>query len=171
MAQTTHPCLSKEAQPSPGIYATKEKYRNQKAEAGFISVGAKYVDPAKRFAVGARYKGKQFTTRPLLDKSGGQGYMEAAYVKQPHVFGQYVDKDGYRTKQPLDQRKLGFASHDAARRDEFMSYIRTRQYREQLTAEKKLMDKQQSAPAVEAGRALLQKGLQTPEKGFPQGLK
>lgn len=37
----------------------------------------------------------------------------------------------------MDKRKLGFGSHAAKSRDEFMQHVRTEQYREQLRAEAK----------------------------------
>lgn len=41
----------------------------------------------------------------------------------------YVDKTNYLKTQPKDQRKRGFMSSDAMRRDEFMNHIRTEQWR------------------------------------------
>lgn len=44
----------------------------------------------------------------------------------------------YITTQPLDQRKKGFGTKDANKRDEFCNDIRTEQYRETLRKEKSL---------------------------------
>lgn len=44
----------------------------------------------------------------------------------------------YITTQPLDQRKKGFGTKDANKRDEFCNDIRTEQYRETLRKEKEL---------------------------------
>ena len=44
----------------------------------------------------------------------------------------YADKFGYLKSEPLDQRKLGFGSHDASKRSEFTLTVRTEQY---VTAE------------------------------------
>ena len=47
----------------------------------------------------------------------------------------------YTKTQPIESRKLGFGSHNAKCRDEFMSHIRTEQYRSQLRAEAKTTEK------------------------------
>ncbi len=47
----------------------------------------------------------------------------------------------YSKTQPKESRKSGFGTHDASRRDEFTSHVRTEQYRETLTHELHLLDK------------------------------
>jgi hypothetical protein len=49
-----------------------------------------------------------------------------------------ADTIKYISTQPLDQRKKGFGTRDANRRDEFCNDIRTEQYRETLRKEKSL---------------------------------
>ena len=48
----------------------------------------------------------------------------------------YQDNNGYRITQPRADRRLGFGSHDANRRDEFTLDIRASQYRELLDKER-----------------------------------
>jgi hypothetical protein len=55
----------------------------------------------------------------------------------------------YCKTQPIDKRKSGFGSKDAHRRDEFMSHIRTEQYRETLTKEMKIVEKQKKNENLE----------------------
>lgn len=153
------------AKPNPGLYTSKFIHKDLHKDLGYCSIGDKYIDAAKRGTVNARFKGKQFTTRPVIDMHGkGQvGYF------MPHSYSpsKYADSGGYLQKEPLDKRKLGFGSHDAKRRDEFMNFIRTEQYRQQLKSEKGANDK----ATVAAGKQLLAAGLATPEKkGFPEGL-
>lgn len=166
-----HPCLSKEAQQNPGIYTPNVYHKDNHKDLGYCTVGEKYIDPSKMFAVNPRYRGKQFATRPLLNKSAGKGYFDAKSAKGEMTSGAhgymkgdtYTDKSGYLKTQPLDSRKLGFGSHDAAKRDEFMDFIRTEQYRQQLKTEKGFMDK------ASAGKQLLTAGIATPERSFPAG--
>lgn len=47
----------------------------------------------------------------------------------------YQSSKGYIQIEPLNNRKMGFGSHDARRRDEFSSDVRTRQWREKLKSE------------------------------------
>ena len=171
LKQQVHPCLNKSSHASPGIYTTKEKFDKQKALTGFVSVGDPHIDPAKRFKADARFKGKQFITRPPIDNCNGAGYLQKDFARTPHVHGVYTDKDGYIKTQPLDKRKLGFGTHDAARRDEFMNFIRTEQYRQQLRTEKKIMDEQERTTGSD-GRDLLAKALaDDSQRGFPEGLR
>ena len=47
----------------------------------------------------------------------------------------YVDRTSYLTSQPPDQRKKGFYSSDASRRDEFSQDIETQKWRERIKTE------------------------------------
>jgi hypothetical protein len=77
-----------------------------------------------------RYKNPQFQTQPSK-KGQTQGYFtKLTYSSHPYSVGtRYLDT------QPRDERKFGFASKDAFRRDEFTSDIRARQWREKLKTE------------------------------------
>ena len=166
MSGSTHPCLTKEATANPGLYTKKNMHPQIHLDVGYTTVGEKYIDPHKMFGVNPRYQGKQFVTRPLLDKSGGVGY----FTKDSYQGTMYVDKSGYLKTQPLDKRKNGFGSKDASKRDEFMSFIRTEQYRSTIKTEKQIMDEQteKSDPGGQ-GRQLLLKTFAATDQGFPAG--
>lgn len=74
----------------------------------------------------------------------------------------------YLTTQPIETRKKGFGSKDAKRRDEFMSHIRTEQYRETLETELRVHEKQrrvreelgvQESPILEQSKHTFPQGL------------
>lgn len=75
-----------------------------------------------------RYKNKQFLTMPAKDGLCKEALFGRAF---PWLADgdKYVDKTNYLKTQPKDQRKRGFMSSDAMRRDEFMNHIRTEQWR------------------------------------------
>jgi hypothetical protein len=60
------------------------------------------------------------------------------FSKVTYVPEGFLETNKYSTTQPLDQRKKGFGTKDAHRRDEFCNDIRTEQYRETLRKEKEL---------------------------------
>ena len=63
----------------------------------------------------------------------------------------------YTKTQPAESRKLGFGSHNAKCRDEFMSHIRTEQYRAQLKSETKTTEKHSAgalSPSATSSSAL-----------------
>ena len=74
------------------------------------------------------------------DKAKGRQFVVGRCAKTQHgTFSKYEYKNNpyqatvpYLKRQPLNTRKLGFGSRNATVRDEFTSYIRTQQYREQL---------------------------------------
>jgi hypothetical protein len=113
------------------MYTTKCQNKNN-INTSYISIGDKYNDPAKRNVPSSRFKGTQFRTNPAKNTSGGIGY----FTKFDYSAGNtYKDTLGFMKEQPIDQRKLGFGSHDASKRGEFTTTIRTEQYREQLVSE------------------------------------
>jgi len=94
-------------------------------------------------------------TMPPKNTSGNVGH----FGKFTYTSDNYADKMSYLKKQPVDSRKLGFGTHDASKRDEFTTTIRTEQYRQQLkfeTLTKPAEGAQEDVP---------------PEKTFPSGLK
>lgn len=98
-----------------------------------------------------RYKGRQFQTRPLL-----KGQVVGSFDKFTYSTDNYQDRTMYLNSQPLADRKTGFGSHDARRRDEFSSDIRARQWREKLEGEK-----------IYAQSALKAAGMTTGNQGPP----
>ena len=64
------------------------------------------------------------------------GQLEGYFAKFEYVVDNYQDNNGYLIRQPRGDRKLGFGSLDASRRDEFTLDIRAQQYRELLDKER-----------------------------------
>jgi hypothetical protein len=60
------------------------------------------------------------------------------FAKVTYVNEGYKDGIRYKDSQPLENRKKGFGTHDATKRDEFSNVIATEQYRETLRKEKLL---------------------------------
>lgn len=121
------------------------------------------MDPHVRNGkVNSRFTGKQLQTNPPKNTSGNVGHFEK-FVYAPDS---YKDKTTYLKVQPVDRRKLGFGTHDAARRDEFTTTIRTEQYREQLRCETNKTNKTGNTPS--SGRDEAQ---DFKKKEFPRGLR
>jgi len=124
-----HPTLNESSKPRPGIYRSHRQGKN------FIGTAPSYItigDPYQRTIQGSsRFKNKQFITNPPKDTSGNIGHFE----KYKYSSDNYSDQTKYLSKQPMEKRLLGFGSHDAAKRDEFTTTVRTEQYRQQLKFE------------------------------------
>lgn len=58
------------------------------------------------------------------------------YASEP-----YKETNGYLKGQPPSRRRRAFGSHDASRRDEFLTHIRCEQYRQQLKQEARITNK------------------------------
>ena len=143
------------------MYSTKELNKN--IAKSYLSQGEPYKDPS--FGKHERHKGKQFTTLPSKDTCDGGGYFhKTTYTSDP-----LQDNTMYCKSQPVDKRKLGFGTHDAHRRDEFMSHIRTEQYRETLKREAVIADKQKENYGE--GDQHDDYGLSDSKHSFPTGLK
>ena len=106
-----------------GYYATKHFLTCPKAD-GYITIGDPYTKKAK--VPDSRIRGKQFVNNAHF----------TAYKPQKYQGTPYNDTLGYLKAQPLDSRKNGFGSKDAHKRDEFLSALRTEQYRETLKVRK-----------------------------------
>eukprot|EP01040_Poterioochromonas_malhamensis_P006210 gene6210-6683_t len=101
----------------------------------YITVG----DPYPKFNENpfrAGKKGEKLT--PFRTKIIPQNAENGNFAKLTYVPEGYKDGAKYKDTQPLDQRKKGFGSHDATRRDEFSNVIATECYRETLRKEKLL---------------------------------
>ncbi|KDO28378.1 hypothetical protein SPRG_06617 [Saprolegnia parasitica CBS 223.65] len=111
------------------MYRSKELNKN--IAKSYLSVGDPYRDPHIIEGKSDRHKSKQFQTAPAKDTCDGKGYFERKiYASDP-----LVDGVMYLKTQPPETRKAGFGTKDASRRDEFMSHVRTEQYRETLHRE------------------------------------
>jgi len=149
MKQHCHPQLMKQSQIQPGFYMNHTVHKNiryhekpggagrEQEKLGYTSIGDPYTKDKK--AASSRFGGKQFMTNPGILTKGAIGYFSQLGVNKPYASEPYKETMPYFRTQPPDKRKLGFGSHDASKRDEFMTGIRTEQYREQLKAEAKIL--------------------------------
>ena len=110
------------------MYSTK--VFNAKVAESYLNIGDPYD---KQHQVDGRRKGKQFLTVPPKT-----GQLHGYFTPLAYTADMYQDSNGYRISQPRANRKLGFGSFDAHRRDEFTLAVRAQQYREHLDHEKKL---------------------------------
>eukprot|EP01039_Chlorochromonas_danica_P000572 gene572-616_t len=119
------------------MYSTKLVNKSMVAGNAYITVGDPYADPkANPFRAGK--KGEKLT--PFQVKMVPQNAEDGHFAKKTYVPEGYKESIKYITTQPLDNRKRGFGSKDASRRDEFSNNIRTEQYRETLIKEKLLAE-------------------------------
>lgn len=107
------------------MYRT-HKFHSKTVES-YLSIGDPYD---KKGNVDARFKGKQFQTNPAKT-----GQLQGYFGQFNHAVDPFQDNNGYRTTQPRQNRKLGFGSLDAHKRDEFTLDIRAQQYKELLARE------------------------------------
>lgn len=105
------------------------KMFNPKVASGYLAIGDPYD---KKRNVDSRFKGRQLQTEP-----GKTGQIKGYFTKFEYGTDTYQDNTGYRITQPRGNRKLGFNSLDASRRDEFTGHVRALQWREQLARESK----------------------------------
>ena len=98
--------------------------------------------------VRSTFKGKQFSsTVPKKVRAAQEGlFGKLAYAAHP-----FEDTNGYLKSFPLDQRKLGFYSHQPPNRDQFSRTITTEQYRESIRRETKITDAMIASAAAGGG--------------------
>jgi len=63
------------------------------------------------------------------------------FTKTAYKGGGFQEATRYLETQPIGNRKLGFMTKDAHKRDEFSNGVRTEQYRESIRKEKDIIDK------------------------------
>lgn len=122
-----------------GMYADKFFHKNLQCEDGrYVSIN----DPYKKDkdVLPPRWREKQMVVQnhPINAGGGFFGLMGRAFDYMPD---KYVEQLPYAKSQPSAERKLGFGTHDASKRDEFTQRIRTEQYRDLLKREKRLLGK------------------------------
>lgn len=153
----SHPTLNATSKANPGLYRSHKPNKNVMSNTSYITIGDKYNDSIlKKSNHRSAYAGKQLITNPPKNTSGGVGF----FTRSTYTSDNYSDKTTYLKTQPVDNRRLGFGTHDAARRDEFTTHIRTEQYREQLKFE---------ALTKPAGGG--EEGEAPAPRTFPKGLK
>ncbi|CAK4085149.1 unnamed protein product [Aphanomyces euteiches] len=149
------------------MYRTRELNKN--IAKSYLSVGDPYRDPHIIEGKSDRHKSKQFQTVPPKDTCDGSGYFE----KKTYSSDPLQDGVMYLKTQPPSDRKAGFGTKDASRRDEFMSHVRTEQYRETLAREEHISQK-----GIQKQKTLQENGDDDPDEldlhekhHFPEGLK
>lgn len=95
------------------------------------------------------------------------------FSKLEYRGGGYQECIKYIDAQPRDNRKKGFGSKDAKRRDEFANAIRTEQYRTTITKESVVLQKgsknlQETLTKILDERAASAPETNKPEKRIPQ---
>ena len=108
------------------MYSTK--VFNAKVAESYLNIGDPY---SKQALADGRVKGRQFLTNPSRT-----GQLAGYFSPFSYATDSYQDSNAYIVTQPRDQRKLGFGTHDANRRDEFTLDIRAKQYRQLMVQEK-----------------------------------
>lgn len=134
-------------------YRTTDKLKlNTKNEGSYIDVGDAYVKPIQK---PSRIAGKQFLTEPPKGGQTGKFFEKMSYATSP-----YTEVRKYSVEQKRSERKSGFLSNDASKRDEFLITMREGQWKELLDQEHKFNDKwtlareEQTRKDIEAGVAL-----------------
>jgi hypothetical protein len=124
-----------------GMYSDKFTHPKLHCEAGrYISIGDPYVAEAEKRP--GRWKEKQMGTT-MYPKNAGNGYFGNMGKPFEYMPDKYVESLPYAKSQPYDQRKLGFGTHDASKRDEYTQAIKTEQYRDLLRREKRILSAQE----------------------------
>ncbi len=103
--------------------------------ASYITIGDTY---AKKADSDPRLKGKQFTADFPKDGIAGARPNNSLFDREHKwLFGgeKYIDRTMYLKTQPPGERKKGFCSSDASRRDEFTLDIETQKWRERISTE------------------------------------
>ena len=103
--------------------------------ASYLTIGDPY---AKKSLEDSRLKGKQFNADfPKGGIAGARPNNSMFDREHKWLFRgeKYIDRTSYLTTQPADQRKKGFYSSDAHRRDEFTLDIETQKWRERIGTE------------------------------------
>lgn len=109
------------------MYSTR--FFHEKNTKDFVSVGDTYTKPQ---VTNSRFKNKQFQTNPSK-----KGQNAGTFEKFPEY-----KSDLYNDKFKANERKftkIGFGSNNAERRSEFTSDVLSKQWKEKLKAEMKMM--------------------------------
>jgi len=107
----------------------------------YISIGDQY---GKKSQSDPRLLGKQFSHFfPTQGIAGARPNNSMFDREHKWLYGgeKYIDRTRYLQTQPPDQRKKGFGSNDAHRRDEFTLDIETEKWRERIGTEMMFAEK------------------------------
>lgn len=124
------------------MYSTKLVNSRIVANNAYITVGDPYEDPTRNpFRNTATKKGEK-SPSPFQVIHNPKNAENGCFTKVEYKGGDVQDVIHYIASQPLDQRKKGFGSKDAKRRDEFANAMRTEQFRATILREQALLKKQ-----------------------------
>lgn len=128
----------------------KTKVYHGKNSKDYLAIKDPYI---KKPYVKSSNIGMQFQTIPPKN-----GQTAGYFSKKTYSISAYQTGTKYLEHQPRDNRKMGFGSHDAKRRDEFTLDIRARQWKEKLKTENEFLTqgqregkRAQTAPLSAAG--------------------
>lgn len=139
------------------MYSTKLLHKGMVDGNAYITIGDPFVEAkANPFRQGKKSEKAPFQCKqiPVNEENG-------YFSKTVYKAGGYLEGTRYKDSQPLDQRKRGFGTKDAKRRDEFSNAIRTEQYRETIRKESELLSKGSEALQDELNRIMAERGSST----------
>ena len=117
------------------MYSTKLVNSKMVANNAYITVGDPYQTPNHN-----PFRDSKITTVPFKYVGGHPNNAEnGCFAKLEYKEEGTHGVITYLGTQPLDQRKQGFGTKDAFRRDEFSNGIRTEQYRATIKKEKEIL--------------------------------
>ena len=118
------------------MYSTKSIHKNLNPNYAqtYTSIGDPYNSSLEELP--GRWKKKQFVTQQFPKNADNGFFLKLKYHPDPYT--EIAEK--YSKTQPLDQRKLGFGSHDASKSGEFTCSKATQRYRSLVKQENKLME-------------------------------
>ncbi len=117
------------------MYSTRYINKNKVDGNAYLAIGDQYKDPIPnqfRQPKKGEKQPKTFRTA-MVPVNAENGH----FTKTTYIATKYQASSNYIETQPMKDRKNAFGSHDATKRDEFSSNIRTEQYRQAIKAESK----------------------------------
>mmetsp|Transcript_50091 Transcript_50091/g.108556 ORF Transcript_50091/g.108556 Transcript_50091/m.108556 type:complete len:247 (-) Transcript_50091:258-998(-) len=153
---------------------TERAHRGVFSTSSYVSIGDQY---GKKVPRDDREKGVQFQAEFPKNGIGGARPNNALFDREHKwLFGgeKYIDRTMYIKTQPPDQRKKGFNSSDARRRDEFTLDIETQKWRERISTEMQFAEKfskHQEATMTDEERRLAEEASRKPEPRWSHGPK
>jgi hypothetical protein len=117
------------------MYSTKAIHKMAKTP--FLA--GPYSEPSKAGNADPRYKGKQFAVlTPKTGNPAAKGVLFSVQSNDKKKTDPYDVGNRYIETHPLDSRKLGFGTHDAPKKGEFLSAQRAEQYKETMKTTTKI---------------------------------
>jgi len=145
------------------MYSTKTIHKNINPNYPqiYTSIGDPYKTSHEELP--DRWKKKQFITQRHPRNSGDGFFTKLQYQPEPYT---ELCEQGYAKTQPIEDRKLGFGSHDAFKRDEFTNTTATERYRDMLRSESKLFSHRSTTAVTNSETPTLAVEERQPPKGL-----